>query len=52
MPGSHTFCVQMIGYETYEQPISVKENQSVTKSVKLEETRYALQEVVIRGKPT
>lgn len=50
VPGSHTLCVQMIGYETYEQPISVKENQSVTKSVKLEETRYALQEVVIRGK--
>lgn len=49
-PGAHTFCVQMIGYEPHEQPITLKANQSINISVVLPETRYALQEVVIEAK--
>lgn len=49
-PGSHTLHVQMIGYETYEQRVNLKANQTIKISVVLTETRYALQEVVIEAK--
>lgn len=49
-PGSYTFCVQMMGYETYEQTVTLRTGESVTIPVTLEEKRYALQEVVIEAK--
>lgn len=48
--GTHTFCVQMMGYETYEQAITLLPNESKNISITLNETRYALQEVVIEAK--
>lgn len=49
-PGSYMFCVQMMGYETYEQPIIVQPGERMTIPVELVEKRYALQEVVIEAK--
>lgn len=49
-PGSYTFCVQMMGYEAYEQPITLKPGEKMTIPVTLEEKRYALQEVVVEAK--
>lgn len=34
-PGSYTFCVQMMGYETHEQPITVQPGGRMTISVEL-----------------
>lgn len=48
--GNGTFCIQMIGYETYERAVSFKDKQDIKISIVLEEKRYALQEVVIEAK--
>lgn len=48
--GTHTLSVQMMGFETHEQSVNIKANQTITISIKLEEARYALQEVVIEAK--
>lgn len=49
-PGSYTFCVQLMGYETHEQSITVQPGERMTIPVELAEKRYALQEVVIEAK--
>ncbi|WP_298653039.1 TonB-dependent receptor [uncultured Proteiniphilum sp.] len=49
-PGSYTFCVQLMGYETHEQSITVQPGEKMTIPVELAEKRYALQEVVIEAK--
>lgn len=49
-PGRRTFCVQFMGYETYERQVEVKPGEKVTIAVTLDERRYDLQEVVIQSK--
>lgn len=48
--GRYTLCVQMLGFETHEEAVNIKPNQTTNISVKLQEARYALQEVVIEAK--
>lgn len=50
VPGKYTFCVQFIGYETYEHSIVVKSGEKVTLDVKLSEKAYNLQEIVVQSK--
>lgn len=48
--GEYTLCVQMIGYDNYEQKLNIKANLKDNINISLNEKRYALQEVVIQGR--
>lgn len=49
-PGNYTFCVQLMGYEPYEQFLTVNPGEKKVFPVTMVETGYALEEVVVEAK--
>ncbi|MDJ1496520.1 TonB-dependent receptor [Cytophagaceae bacterium DM2B3-1] len=48
--GDYTVLVSSIGYEVYQQPVLVKDNETVTLSISLNEAAETLQQVEITGR--